>query len=596
MPPRQVKPDPEVEGQGSPDLSAIQPVPGNTASPGNDTASGLRLPNLYPTHPLPVIHEAGESYFDAQFAILQASSPGLGHDQFLYPDMSGIGNIPSSPHDPFAFEQLYSPGEYSMNNMPRNNLPSSGNARNQAGTGTGAGIIKRQSRPTRQGASVTSQAGSRAALGTAPNPGQASNQPQRFDIDLTGMDYPTGSPSTMGLYGSTLNSSMDPSAFASGIYNPRSGIGGGMQQNPQNQGYRNISPVPKFENPDLPNIPEFISPSQYESFAEEEERDIKPDPRRLRNQGTPTPAHRRRSSQAQADTSPATANTTSSPANNNPFESPGQGGCGGGGSSSGRQTAQNTPSHPAHVPPNRIQEAGPVTHPDPEWRPYGVNHWHVFLTEPTTLKYLSSTEIKDIRDHCYGLAQAAGVMEEDDEEGGGGEPQPRPIAEGSRYTTADAQAVWRHCDAYVRRRSQVRNNQAARRSRQRKDAETRYWKAKALEYGAPDHEFNWDLVEESPPGGGQGGSSTAAAAEGAGQASRARTRAQQQGQLQAQQQGQGQGQGQPGRGSGRQGQAAARRSSASSGPKPEFDFNQPFDFDEDDKSHGGGYDAFTGGF
>ncbi|KAG6353975.1 hypothetical protein INS49_004946 [Diaporthe citri] len=584
MPPRQVKPDPEVEGQGSPDLSAIQPVSGNTASPGNDTASGLRLPNLSPTHPLPVIHEAGESYFSSQFPSLQGTSPGFSHGDFLYPDMSGIGNIPSDPQDPFAFEQLYSPGENSMNNMPRNNLPSSGNARSQVGTGTGAGIIKRQSRPTRQGASAMNQAGSRAALGAAPNPGQASNQLQHIDVDLTGMDYPTGSPSAMGLYGSTLDSGMGPSSFASGIYNPRSGIGGGIQQNPQPQGYRNMSPVPKFENPELPHTPEFISPSQYESFAEEEQ-ETKPDPRRLLNEGTPTPAHRRRSSLAQTDTSPATANTTSSPANNS-FESPGQGG---GGSSSGRQTAQNTPSHPAHVPPNRIQEAGPVTHPDPEWRPYGVNHWHVFLTEPTTLKYLSSTEIKDIRDHCYGLAQAAAVGAAVDEEDDG---QPVPIAAGSRYTTADAQAVWRHCDAYVRRRSQVRNNQAARRSRQRKDAETRYWKAKALEYGAPDHEFNWDLVEEEPAGG-QGGSSSAAA-EGAGQAARARTRAQQgQAQAQAQQQ---QGQGQAGRSSGRQGQAAARRASAPSAPKPEFDFNQPFDYDEDDKSHGGGFDAFTGGF
>lgn len=546
-----------------------------------------------------MIHDAGESYFSSEFLNLQGTSTGLTEDEFLYPGMSFIGNTPVDPQDPFAFDQLYSTGDYAMNNMPRTNLPSSGNARNQGGAGTGAGIIKRESRPTRQAAGATSQAGSRTARGAAPNPGQPSNQFQGYDIDLTGMDYPTGSPSTMGLYGSNLNSSMDPSSFAAGSYNPLSGSGGGIQQNPQPQGYRNISPVPKFENPDLPSTPNFISPSQYESFAEEEP-ETKPDLHRLRNEGTPTPAHRRRPSLAYTDTSPATANTTSSPAND-PFVSPGQGGGGGeGGSSSGRQTAQNTPNHPAHVPPNRIQEAGPIMHPDPEWRPYGINHWHVFLTEPTTLKYMSSTEIKDIRDHCYGLAQAAG--DEDADEG-----EPIPIAEGSRYTTADAQAVWRHCDAYVRRRSQVRNNQAARRSRQRKDAETRYWKAKALEYGAPDHEFNWDLVEESPPGTGTGtgqqggGSSSTAAAENAGQAARARNRAQQGGQAQAQgqarQQGQGQGHGQAGRGSSRQGQAAAaRRASAPSGPKPEFDFNQPLDYDEDDKSHGGGFDAFTGGF
>lgn len=508
--------------------------------------------------------------------------------------MSGIGNISTDPQDPFALEQLYSPGEYAINTMPRTNLPSSGNAHNQGGTGTGVGINKRQSRHT---VNTTGQAVSRAARGAAVNPGQTNNQLQGFHVDLTGLDYPTGSPSTMGLYGGTLNSSMDPNSFASGSYNLRSGVGGGLQQNPQREDHRNISPVPKFENSELPSTPNFISPSQYESFADEEERETKPGPRRIRNEGTPTPAHRRRrSSLAQTDTSPATANTISSPANHS-FDSPDQAGGGGGGggagssSTGGRQAPATNPSHQAHVPPNRIAEAGPVRHPDPEWRPYGVNHWHVFLTEPTTLKYLSSTEIKDIRDHCYELAKVQGA---DDE--------PMPIAassgSGSAYTTADAQAVWRHCDAYVRRRSQVRNNQAARRSRQRKDAETRYWKAKAIEYGAPDHEFDWSLVEEEEPSGGQGSSTTA---ENAGQAARARTRAQQgqgqaQGQAGAHARQQGHGQGQAGRSAGRQGQAASRRASAPSGPKPEFDFNQPLDCDEDDKSHGGGFDAFTGGF
>lgn len=521
-----------------------------------------------------MIHEAGEPYFSSQVPSLQGS-----RDLFLYSDMSGIGNIPSDSQDPFAFEQWYSAEEYAMNTMPRNTLPS-GNARNQGATGTGAGIIKRQSRPLRQAANTTGQGMSRATHGAGVSPAQASNQFQGFDVDLTGMDYATGSSNTMGLYGSTLNSSMDPNSLASGSYNPRAGIGGGMQQSPQRQDYRNMSSVPKFENPDLPSTPDFISPSQYESFAEEE-RETKPDPRRLRNEGTPTPAHRRRrSSLAQTDTSPATANTNSSPANQS-FDSPDQG-ASGAGSTSGMQTAvqtTNNPSHQAHVPPNRIAEAGPVTHPDPEWRPYGINHWHVFLTEPTTLKYLSSTEIKDIRDHCYELAKVQGA---DDE--------PLPIAEGSQYTTADAQAVWRHCDAYVRRRSQVRNNQAARRSRQRKDAETRYWKAKALEYGAPDHEFDWSLVEDSPPG----QSSSVATAENAVQ-TRARTRTQQQ-QGQAQAQTRQQGQSQAGGSAGRQGQAASRRASAASRPQPEFDFNQPLDYDEDDKSHGSGFDAFTGGF
>lgn len=46
MPPKQFKPDPEVEGQESPDLSTIQPVPGNTTSQGNNAATGKSIPVL----------------------------------------------------------------------------------------------------------------------------------------------------------------------------------------------------------------------------------------------------------------------------------------------------------------------------------------------------------------------------------------------------------------------------------------------------------------------------------------------------------------------------------------------------------------------
>lgn len=503
---------------------------------------GLRLPNLSPTHPLPVIHETGESQFSFQFPSLQGPTQGLGADPFLYPNISGIGNIPDASQDLFAFQPtgLYN---MNMNNMSRTVLPSSSNARNQVlgNPGTGAGITNS---------------------------------------------------TAMGLYGSPLTSGMDANSFASSSYNPLPGMGGGgMQQNAQSQDYRNISPAPKFDPDYLPATPDFITPTRYESFGEDDDYETKPDPRRIRTQGTPTPASRnRRTSLAAADMSPATANT-SSPANSS-FATPEQGISGGGAGS--RQAAPNPPPpYQAHVPPNRIAEAGPVTHPDPEWRPYGVNHWHVFLREPSTLKYLSSTEIKDIREHCYELA-ARGADED-------GNDEPRPVAEGSPYTTADAQAVWKHCDAYVRRRGQVRNNQAARRSRQRKDAETRYWKAKALEYGAPDVEFDWSMVEESPPAPAQGGSSSssraAAAADSGGSAVQTRARARgQMGQVRAQQRdgGEGQGQGQTGRAGGRQGQAASGRASAPSAAPPEFDFNQPLKYDDDDEPFGGGYDAFTG--
>lgn len=558
---------------------------------------GLRLPNLSPTHPLPVIHETGESYLSSQFPGLQDTTQGLGQDPFLYPDISGIGNIPNASQDLFAFHPT---GDYNMNmnNMSRTVLPSSGNARNQGlgNSGTGAGVTKLSSRQQSQAGIATGQAVTRAALGTRANPGQTSKQNQGFDVDLTGVDYPTGSPTAMGLYGSSLNSGVGPNSFGSSSYNPLAGVGGGgMQQSSQNQDYRNVSPAPKFDPDYLLASPDFITPTRYESFGEEDEYETKPDPRRIRTHGTPTPAARnRRTSLAAADMSPATGNT-SSPANSS-FHTPEQGIGGGGGN---RQAAPNPPPYQAHVPPNRIAEAGPVTHPDPEWRPYGVNHWHVFLREPSTLKYLSSTEIKDIREHCYELAaRGAGDNNDDD-----GNDEPRPIAEGSPYTTADAQAVWKHCDAYVRRRGQVRNNQAARRSRQRKDAETRYWKAKALEYGAPDVEFDWSMVEESPPAPAQGGSSSsarpaAAAGEGSGGGAvqtRARARAQS-GQVRAQQQQGGAGQGQAGRAGGRQGQAASRRASAPSAAQPEFDFNQPLKYDEDDDTLGSGFDAFTGEF
>lgn len=153
------------------------------------------------------------------------------------------------------------------------------------------------------------------------------------------------------------------------------------------------------------------------------------------------------------------------------------------------------------MPPNRITEAGPVTHPDRDWRPYGTNHWHVFLESPDTLKYLSTAEIKEIREHCNQLnkstMEGAGNPGNSDEEGEEEGEVVLPIPN-TGHTTADAQTVWAHCDAYIRRRGQLRNNNAARRSRQRRDAELRYWKRKAVEYGCPDHEFVWD-GKELPP-------------------------------------------------------------------------------------------------
>lgn len=44
--------------------------------------------------------------------------------------------------------------------------------------------------------------------------------------------------------------------------------------------------------------------------------------------------------------------------------------------------------------------------------------------------------------------------------------------------------IWKHCGAYIPR------------SRQRKDAEMRRWKAPAIQHGAPDHELDRGLVDE----------------------------------------------------------------------------------------------------
>jgi hypothetical protein len=554
-----------------------------------------------------VIHEDQESYFSSQSPRPQGIGQATNQYNIPYRNIGGINNIPSPFQNILPFNS-YSIGNYNMNNMNRTLLPSSRNAGNQGlgSSATGGGIANRPAQQYGQTGIATNEAATRATFGTGlVNPGQTSNQNHAFDDDFAGMVFGTDT-NSMGLYGSTLNSGMDSNPFmqVSNNYNPLTNVGGGgMQQQNQkgHQGYEDISPVPKYDPDLLSAAPSYNTPTQYESFGEDEF-EAKPNLRNVRvrpehGAAPTTPCHpKRRTSQALDAISPATANT-SSPAGSSTIDSnPEQGNknnninhsgrvsSGGGSGQAANNNSNPSPStYQAHVPPNRIAEAGPVTHPDPEWRPYGINHWHVFLSQPTLLKYLSSTEIKDIREHCYQLASRGspfgGGGEDDDEDGDDGEPpQPQPVAEGSPYTTDDAQAVWKHCDAYIRRRSQVRNNQAARRSRQRKDAETRYWKALAIKHGAPDHDFDMSLVEESDD--------SAAA----GPQTRARARAVAQARP---------GSGGGGRQQGRQGAGAAassRRASAPSATRPvmdagDFDFNAPIE--EEDAGH---IDAFMGGF
>lgn len=122
----------------------------------------------------------------------------------------------------------------------------------------------------------------------------------------------------------------------------------------------------------------------------------------------------------------------------------------------------------------RVSPAGPVPHPDPNFHPVGPNNWTEILHNYKLLQYLSNSNIKEIRQHVAQLAES-----------------PDPTG-GGQWATEDLTAVWKYCDAYVKRRGQLRNNDAARRSRARKDAEIRHWRLLALAAGAEDKVFEYD--------------------------------------------------------------------------------------------------------
>lgn len=132
---------------------------------------------------------------------------------------------------------------------------------------------------------------------------------------------------------------------------------------------------------------------------------------------------------------------------------------------------------------NRVSPAGPHAHPDPNFRPIGVNNWTEILHDHTLLQYLSNSNIKEIKDHVGVLGEAIDPSA----------PASAPVLiAGGPYNTDDATAVWKYCDAYMRRRGQERNNRAARRSRARKESETLHWRRIALAAGAEDREFEYD--------------------------------------------------------------------------------------------------------
>ncbi|ROW02374.1 hypothetical protein VSDG_02419 [Cytospora chrysosperma] len=313
------------------------------------------------------------------------------------------------------------------------------------------------------------------------------NKFQGFNIDLTNLDDSTDTKSTIGM----LNNS--PYVVGNGLCHPfAGGIGGMMEQN----FFNSVDAVPKFD-PEIPGPNSFdpiqgmALPTSYQSFEMTTIPKFDSQASEPANNNAGFDLYQ---SQYFAQTS--TPASQAIPAPIHQFS---------------RGATEAPQAEIDHVPPNRIPEAGPVPHPDRDWRPYGTNHWHVFLGSPETLKYLSTSEIKEIREHCYQLSK---TLDAD-----GNPTNAVLLIPDTAYTTTDAQTVWRHCDAYIRRRGQLRNNNAARRSRQRKEAELKYWKKKALEYGCPDHEFVWDGREVTPPP-----SANAYASTPAGPQTRARTR------------------------------------------------------------------------
>lgn len=169
-----------------------------------------------------------------------------------------------------------------------------------------------------------------------------------------------------------------------------------------------------------------------------------------------------------------------------------------------------TPVHREYVnlEVNRITQPGPIPHPDKDWRPYGTKNWHFILHDHTLLKHLSNSEIKAIRDHAGALGKEAFESAEQEKRGrsgsasttstvkkNGSKPKTLPIGDGT-YNTDDTTQVWQYCHAYLSRRGQMRNNNAARRSRMKKESETRYWKLLALAAGVVDHEYQFTEEEE----------------------------------------------------------------------------------------------------
>lgn len=155
---------------------------------------------------------------------------------------------------------------------------------------------------------------------------------------------------------------------------------------------------------------------------------------------------------------------------------------------------------PKHTELNhsRIDEPGPDTHHDLSYRNPGPHQWPEFLHTPGLLRYAPNAAIKDIQKHCRDMISAATKKKTNKSKGqgcGGDDDSSSPLVEGGPYDVSDANCVWKYCEAYLKRRAQLNNNQAASRSRAMKAAALKHWRALALEAGFPEDEFRCDLAD-----------------------------------------------------------------------------------------------------
>lgn len=147
--------------------------------------------------------------------------------------------------------------------------------------------------------------------------------------------------------------------------------------------------------------------------------------------------------------------------------------------------ADSTQDRYEDLEPRRIEVPGPVRHTNRQWRAPPLEMWYQILEDHEILRYFSNSQLREFKDHVGSLASVGADARDNDFS-----TSVVPI-DGGSWTTRDAHHVWKCIDAYLRRRGQLKNNQSAKKGRDRKDAELRHWKSIASAAGAP-LGFNYD--------------------------------------------------------------------------------------------------------